>query len=145
MNKLLVSFSFSLMLAAVAAFAFDRVEAPKSCQQCGMDRIISAQSRMLIVYADGERIGTCSLRCGAAKLKRNADRAITSLQVADYKTMSLIDAQKATWVVGGKKHGFMTSLPKWAFARKTDAAEFVKKNGGKLAAFNQVRALAEQQ
>jgi nitrous oxide reductase accessory protein NosL len=47
-----------------------------------------------------------------------------------------MDAKKAVWVIGGKKSGVMTALPKWSFADKKDADAFIKTNGGKLASFD---------
>jgi copper chaperone NosL len=134
-----------LVLAAVAALALGGIEAPKSCKQCGMDRTMFAQSRMIVNYADGTSAGTCSLHCAAANAKGNSGRKIKSLQVADCRTRSLMDAKQAVWVIGGKKRGVMTALPKWAFARKDDAEAFVKMNGGKIASFGEAMALAEKE
>ena len=55
--------------------------------------------------------------------------------VADYNKKNLIDAEKASWVIGGKIPGVMTKTAKWAFADKKDAEAFIKENGGKLANF----------
>jgi nitrous oxide reductase accessory protein NosL len=131
--------------SAFAAGAADGVEGPKSCKQCGMDRTVFARSRMLIVYADGTTVGVCSLHCAVAETRQNRDKQVKSLMVADYTTKELIDAKTAPWVVGGKKEGVMTSLPKWAFAREEDAQKFVKENGGELAIFDKVMKLAEEE
>jgi hypothetical protein len=108
-----------------------------------MDRTVFARSRMLIVYADGGTAGVCSLHCAAAELRQNRGRQVRSLMVADYTTKELIDAGTASWVVGGRKEGVMTSLPKWAFARKEDAQKFVKENGGEVTPFDKVMKSAE--
>jgi hypothetical protein len=100
---------------------------------------------MLIVYADASKTGTCSVHCAAAELKENAGKKVQSLLVADYNRKSLIDARQATWVIGGKKRGVMTALPKWAFAKRSDADAFVKQNGGKVAGFDEAMALAEKE
>ena len=125
-----------LLLAWAVAAAAETVESPRACTQCGMDRTVFAQSRMLIVYADGTTVGVCSIHCAAAELKQQKDRQVKSLMVADYVTKELIDARAATWVVGGKKEGVMTSVPKWAFARHDDARKFVSENGGEIASFD---------
>ncbi|HWR59667.1 MAG TPA: nitrous oxide reductase accessory protein NosL [Thermodesulfovibrionales bacterium] len=121
-----------------AAGATDTVESPKVCKQCGMDRTSFARSRMLIIYADGTTSGVCSIHCAAVEMKQNKDRQVKALMVADYGTKELIDAKAATWVVGGKKQGVMTSTPKWAFARELDAKEFVRENGGQMTYFDNV-------
>ena len=39
----------------------------------------------------------------------------------------------------------MTRVPKWAFASKGDAADFVKKNGGTLAVYKEALAQTEKE
>jgi nitrous oxide reductase accessory protein NosL len=56
--------------------------------------------------------------------------------VGDYGTKKLIDAEKASWVIGGNKMGVMTKRAKWAFEKKEDAEKFVKENGGKISSFD---------
>ncbi|KAF0143855.1 MAG: hypothetical protein FD156_2333 [Nitrospirae bacterium] len=141
-SLLFLVFSIILPLNSFAAGAADGVENPKACKQCGMDRAVFARSRMLIVYADGATVGVCSLHCAAAEMKQNKNKQIKSLMVADYTTLTLIDAKTATWVVGGKKEGVMTSLAKWAFAREEDAQKFVQENGGKVTPFDQATEAA---
>jgi copper chaperone NosL len=145
MQRFLLFLSLSLVLTCVTAFAHDKVEAPRSCKRCGMDRAMFAQSRMIIVYADGKSVGTCSLQCAAAELMKNPGKKIKSLKVADFRSRALIDAKNATWVLGGKKSGVMTALPKWAFAKKDAALAFIAGNGGKLASFDEALALAEKE
>jgi copper chaperone NosL len=145
MKRILFFLSLSLLFACASAFAHDKVEAPKSCKVCGMDRSMFAQSRMILVYADGESVGTCSLHCVATHLQKNPGKKAKSLQVADCKSRMLIDAHTAVWVIGGKKSGVMTELPKWAFAKKDDADAFIKVNGGKIAGFDEAMSLAEKE
>jgi copper chaperone NosL len=145
MKKILTFLTLSLLLVCSTAFAHDKVEAPKSCKICGMDRAMFAQSRMVIVYAEGDSVGTCSLHCAAAQLKENPGKKAKSLLVADCKSKVLIDAHTAIWVIGGEKSGVMTELPKWAFANKNDADAFIKASGGKIAGFDEAMNLAEKE
>ena len=145
MKTFLLMFPLLLLLVAVTAGAHDKVEDPRSCQQCGMDRGDYAHSRMLIAYADGSQSGTCSLHCTAIELNGHRDKKVATLQVADYYSKKLTDARKATWVIGGRKQGVMTSIPKWAFASKGQAVRFIEANGGRLAAFKEALALAEKE
>ncbi len=131
-------------LELFAAGATD-TQKPKHCKVCGMDLNVSAQSRMQIVYADGTAVEVCSIHCTALELKQNKDKQVKSLMVADYVTKELIDARTATWVVGGRKEGVMTSLPKWAFAKEKDAQEFVKEDGGEVTSFDRVMKAAEME
>lgn len=125
-----------LLLTASFAGARDTVESPKTCAQCGMDRTAFAQSRMLVIYADGSTVGVCSLHCAAEVLQQHKDKQVRSLMVADYSTQELLDAKTATWVVGGKKSGVMTALAKWAFTRPEAALIFREENGGMLDSFD---------
>lgn len=134
-----------LLLTASFAGAMATVEKPKACEKCGMDRTTFAHSRMLVVYADGTTVGTCSLHCAAEELQRNGDKPVRSLMVADYLTKELLEARSATWVVGGKRHGVMTALAKWAFAKAEEARKFVGENGGEINSFEQALNAATQE
>ena len=130
------------MLAAASAWGAEKVESPKSCAQCGMDREFFAYSRMLIRYADGTSTGVCSINCAVTELKQNKRKQVVALLVADYAGKALMDARSATWVTGGKKPGVMTPLPKWAFAKREDAQRFVRENGGTITGFDDALDLA---
>jgi nitrous oxide reductase accessory protein NosL len=119
-----------------AAPAQDDTKKHASCKYCGMDREKFAQSRMLIEYTDGTAIGTCSIHCAAVDLALQIDKTPKAVLVGDYNTKALIDAEKATWVLGGSKMGVMTRNAKWAFAQKADAEKFISQNGGKIASYD---------
>jgi len=144
MTRHLILLIMLLLFVCTAAGAAEQVENPKECGLCGMDRAAFARSRMVITYADGATTGVCSLHCSLEDMKRNKDKQVKSLQVADYPSRELIDARTASWVVGGKQPGGMNSPAKWAFARSEDAEKFVKENGGEINTFDQVMILAKQ-
>jgi hypothetical protein len=102
-----------------------------------MDRNMFAHSRMLVTYEDGSSTGTCSLHCAAVDLALKIDKTPKSIEVGDFKTKKLVDAEKAFWVIGGSKPGVMTKRAKWAFENKADAEAFIKDNGGKQASFDE--------
>ena len=124
----------ALALPLSAAAAEDQVAHP-SCQYCGMDRTKFAHSRALITYDDGTAVGTCSLHCAAIDMSLKIDKAPVSIQVADYGTKELIDAEAAHWVIGGDKPGVMTRRAKWAFASQEAADAFIASHGGDTQAF----------
>jgi copper chaperone NosL len=126
---------FSTGTLAFAQKAAD-IQKHANCKYCGMDRDKFNYSRMLTTYSDGSQFGACSVHCAAIDLVVNMDKAPKSIQVADYNTKKLIDAEKATWVIGGKKPGVMTKVAKWAFEKPGDAQAFVTENGGKVATFD---------
>lgn len=137
MKKIVVCALLCLFVAATFAGARDVVESPRSCKACGMDRTVFAHSRMLILYADGTSVGVCSLHCAAEERQLNQEKQIRALMVADYGTKELLDAGRATWVVGGKQPGVMTAQAKWAFARAEDARSFMAENGGRVNSLEQ--------
>ena len=139
MKRWLVFVLAALILSLSAGFclAQDDVAKQASCKYCGMDRKTFAHSRMLVTYEDGSTMGTCSLHCTAVELALNIDKTPRSIEVGDFKTKKLIDAEKAFWVIGGSKPGVMTKRAKWAFESKADADAFIKENGGTLATFDE--------
>ena len=124
-------------LAAVSASAHEDVQAHPNCKYCGMDRQKFAQSRMLIEYDDGVVMPACSIHCVAIDLAVNMDKTPKTIQVADFDSGKLIDAESAAWVIGGNKPGVMSARAKWAFEKKEDAEKFVKENGGAVAVFGE--------
>ncbi|MDA8125432.1 MAG: nitrous oxide reductase accessory protein NosL [Deltaproteobacteria bacterium] len=128
---------FCLLGGSVLWAIDDDVKTIPACKYCGMNREMYAHSRMLIDYSDGSKEGTCSLHCAAVDLALNLDKDPKAILVGDYGKKTLIDAEKATWVIGGSKPGVMTKNAKWAFADRADAEKFLKENGGRLAAFDE--------
>lgn len=144
-NKSIIILSVvALILGSVLlAFAEDIKQAP-SCKYCGMNRQAFAHSRMVIEYDDGTKMGTCSLHCAIVDLALNLDKNPKAIMVGDYGTKALIDAEKATWIIGGNKPGVMTKNAKWAFAKKEDAEKFRQEQGGRLASFDEAVEAAHQ-
>jgi len=125
---------FSLFACAIAfAQGFEDTKMHASCKYCGMDRQQFAHSRTLVEYDDGTSMAACSIHCAAVDLATNIDKTPKTLQVGDFNTKKLIDAETATWVIGGNKPGVMSKRAKWAFEKKEDADNFVKENGGTIA------------
>ena len=131
-----------LFMIAAVAFAQDDIKKHPTCTYCGMDREKFAHSRMLIEYDDGTTEGACSLHCAAVDLALHIDKTPKAILVADYNTKKLIDADKATWVIGGSKMGVMTKRGKWAFEKKEDAEKFMKENAGTLVTFDEAMKAA---
>ena len=129
-------------ITMTTASAQDDIKQSPSCKHCGMDRQKFDYSRMLIEYEDGTSTGVCSVHCAAVELATNIDKAPKAILVADLNTKSLIDAEKAFWVIGGSKPGVMTKRGKWAFGKKEDAENFIKSNGGTPASFDDVMRAA---
>ncbi len=149
MKQILIAFAILtvslLSIDGTDAFAQKDVEDHRSCSYCGMDRKAYGFSRMLIQYNDGTMAGVCSLHCAVAEIDAHQDHAVKTLLVADRDSRVLIDAEKAIWVMGGKKHGVMTQLPKWAFQSKADAKAFIKTNGGEIVSLSEAVSAARRE
>ena len=91
------------LLPGNVLWAFDNdVKEIPACKYCGMNRETFAHSRMLIEYDDGTIVGTCSLHCVSVDLALNLDKTPKAIQVGDYGRKGLINAETATWIIGGK-------------------------------------------
>jgi copper chaperone NosL len=139
-EKVVGALAAAVVFAALAmtVFAQDDIKQSQNCKYCGMDRQKFDFSRLLIEYDDGTSTGVCSLHCAAVELALNIDKTPKVIKVGDFGTKSLIDAEKAFWVIGGTKAGVMTKRGKWAFEKKDDAEAFIKTNGGALTSFDEV-------
>lgn len=117
----------------------------RSCTQCGMDRKAYGFSRMMIVYKDGGKAGVCSLHCAVTEMNEHKESIVISILVADRNSHEMIEAGKASWVVGGNKRGVMTKIPKWAFETNAAAQSFVDSNGGKITSWDRVLLAAREE
>lgn len=131
-------------ITALAGGADNDIDSHRSCGNCGMDRKAYGFSRMLVLYEDGAVVGTCSLHCAIVELDANPGRTVKSLLVADRDSRLLVEAEKAIWVMGGKKRGVMTEQPTWAFQSNEGAETFMKTNGGKVVTWEEALAAARE-
>ena len=126
----------SVLCIAGIVLAQEDVQQMPSCKYCGMDRTKFAHSRMLVTYDDGTTLGTCSIHCLAVDLALNIDKITSLIEVGDYISKNLIDAEKAYWVIDGNKPGVMTTQAKWAFQKKEYADKYIREHGGTLISFD---------
>jgi len=103
-----------------------------------MSRERFSHSRTLVEYDNGTVFGFCSLNCLAVDLALNVGRNTKSLQVGNYFTKKLLEADKAYWVLGGNKRAIMSIRGKWAFESKEEADRFIKESGGQPSDFEKV-------
>ena len=136
---------FVLSAFFAPASAEGDVSVHPSCAVCGMDREAFSHSRMLIVFQDGASYGLCSLRCAALILKAEEERKPRSVKVADYNTRELVEAEEASWVIGGRKPGVMTGRAKWAFRNEKDAERFIGEFGGTRSTYREAFAEATKE
>jgi nitrous oxide reductase accessory protein NosL len=136
-HLILLAALLACRLAALpaAAAGFPDTEKYPRCPFCDMDRDKFAHSRVLVTYDNGSESGYCSLHCAAISMAIHMDKAPVKIQVADYPSRELIDAEAAVWVVGGDRPGVMTRRAKWAFRERRQAEAFVSAHGGATAGF----------
>lgn len=110
------------------------------CPYCGMDRKKWHHSRHLIQYDDNLVDGTCSIHCLAISLTLNLDRGPKAIYAADFgsqdKIKPLVDAEKASYLIGGKTKGTMTMKSKMAFSDKVVAKRTQETIGGAIGLFD---------
>ncbi len=124
-----------LLLPALSLAELNDIKKIPDCPICGMDRHKFSHSRILIHYEDHPTFGACSLHCAALELAYHPGRFPLKIEVGDYFSKKLIDAQQAVWVMGGSKMGVMTTNAKWAFADEAGARKFIGQYGGKQVNF----------
>jgi len=133
-----------LITMTCAVSSADDIDEHRSCVHCGMDRKAYGFSRMLVQYEDGSSVGLCSLRCVVVELDANPKRTVKAILAADRTERTLIDAEKAVWVMGGLKRGVMTTRPKWAFSTRAAADAFIEDYDGTIVSWNEALAAARE-
>ena len=114
-------------------------EAREDCHLCGMWIDQYMHTRHVLTVEDGTRISFCSFTCAAKYLKRH-ETEVTELQVADYLTAELVDAEDAFYLLGSDAPPVMSNTSIIAFASIEAADNFQKSHGGKIMAFTEVLA-----
>lgn len=108
----------------------------KYCNVCGM-----SLNKFYKTSYYHNHLGFCSIRC---LLVGNKDLNSTDIKTIDAKSSDIIDATKATFVVGSKVKGTMSNTSKIAFANKDDAKEFAKFQGGEIKDWNETLKFAKK-
>lgn len=118
--------------------------AEENCLYCGMYRSRFPSSWVELSYRDGATAGLCSLHCAAVYLALHPSETPVRILVGDYYRHSMIDADRAYWVIGGDLPGVMTRRAKWAFSDPESAARFRRQHGGEAATFDEALEAAFQ-
>ncbi|MDY0071657.1 MAG: nitrous oxide reductase accessory protein NosL [Thauera sp.] len=117
----------------------DIAKQPK-CPYCGMDRKQFHHSRMVVHYADDLADSTCSLHCAAISLSLNIDRDPKALWVGDNAATDaikpLVEVDQASFLIGSKQPGVMTTRSKIAYGNADAARAAQAEHGGEIADFN---------
>jgi nitrous oxide reductase accessory protein NosL len=119
----------------------DELSKYPKCPYCGMDRSEYQHSRHLVHYEDDLADGTCSIHCLAISLSLNLDRGPKAIYAADFGSTKaikpLVPVESATYLVGSKLKGTMTTVSKMAFAERSAAEAAKAEHGGELGGFDE--------
>jgi nitrous oxide reductase accessory protein NosL len=113
------------------------------CNVCGMHLTKFYKTSHATTFKNGHKEQYCSIRCQANIHNNHADK-IKQIEVVDAKSLKLIDAQTAIYVVGSSKKGTMSPVSKYAFEKKEDALVFQKKFGGEIHNFEDTLKIAKK-
>ena len=112
------------------------------CINCGMDLVMFYKTNYIAEGKNGHKYQFCSIHCLEKKLKDGV--LLKNIKVVDAKSLKLIDAKEAFYVVGSKVSGTMSRVSKYAFENLEDAKKFQSKYGGKLVDFMQALEIAKE-
>ena len=132
-SLMLVLIQFTLLSAWASA---EETHKRESCRVCGMYIDQYQKSAAELVLKDGTMEHTCGVACMLREVEdAGGISAFKSVQVHDWVTGKLVDAQTATYVIGSKVIPDM--VPNYiAFAKREDADAFAAKEGGEVIDFN---------
>lgn len=133
--------SIGLLLLAGLLLAYHNVfpeEHRDDCHVCGMWIDQNMHTRHVVTTRDGSQIMFCSLSCAMKFINANQSE-IKRIQVADYLTAELVDAQKAVYLVDSDAPPVMSYLSFIAFRDRASAQKFQKVHGGTITDFGGVR------
>lgn len=115
------------------------------CPNCGMNLVKFFKTSHAARLKNGEVRQYCSLHClvdermeGYLKDKENL---IDQILVVDTKSLELINAKEAIYVIGSDRPATMSRQSEYAFKNRADAQEFVKAYGGEMMDFAKAYAL----
>ena len=99
------------------------------CGNCGMDLNEWARTRHEFDTSKG-RFHTCSIHC-VSVMKMKLNEPPKNVKVAEYlHPEKMLDADKASYVIGSTAPGTMTARSKIAFSSKEEAEKFAANTAG---------------
>ncbi|MCO6427079.1 nitrous oxide reductase accessory protein NosL [Nitrosomonas communis] len=107
----------------------------ESCRVCGMYIDLYYKTAAVLKYRDGRKEFSCGVACMLRIVEDEGGLdAFESVQVHDWVSGELIDADKAYYVLGSEIIPDM--IPNYiAFAKRDEAEAFIKKEGGSMMDF----------
>lgn len=134
----LLALALVASLSAQVRSARPDIQEHPECALCGMDREQFADTRHLLEYADGTKVGTCSIRCAAVRMVGGGFPAPSRVLGADLSGRGpvppLRDVGYLTYALDPTKRGTMSPRSKLAFLNRADAEKGLGE-GGRLIGF----------
>ena len=115
------------------------------CSICGMHLAKFYNTNYIVDFNHKASTQVCSIHDVSAVLKQTPMSEVKSIQVVGIHSQQFIDSNHAFYVIGSSVKGTMSRVSKLAFADKVDALDFIAKNGGELAGFEQALASADDE
>jgi nitrous oxide reductase accessory protein NosL len=109
-----------------------------TCDACGMD-VFDKMLTKVEITLDNSTFFACGMGCAFGMTE---GKSITAMKVVDFNSVSQIDAEKASYVTGSILIPVRAMMPVFAFGSSEEAALFVKKYGGTIHSFGQLRELS---
>ncbi len=106
------------------------------CPICGMT-LHNFYKTNFAANANGVEKQYCSIICLVEDEMVN-NQKIKNIRVVDNTTLKMIDASKASFVVGSNKPATMSSVSIYGFGTLSAAKSFAKESGGDVKTFNEV-------
>jgi len=106
------------------------------CPICGMT-LHNFYKTNFAANANGVEKQYCSIICLVEDEIVN-NQKMKNIRVVDNSTMKMIDAKKASYVVGSNKPATMNSVSIYGFGTVDAAKKFVSENGGEVKTFDEV-------
>ncbi len=139
-----------LILLPIAIFAQSEIDMLKPdlgkrigiCNVCGMEVFEKMMTRVE-VSIDTLVYHACGIGCATAIIDEHRQN-VKDVKVIDFKTFKLIDAKKASFVVGSVISPVRAMLPEFSFLNKKDADDFVKIYGGRILKYEEMTDIARK-
>jgi nitrous oxide reductase accessory protein NosL len=138
-NRLFILIICQFLLVSSQLYAEEKHEHTherESCKVCGMWIDQYLKSAAILVHKDGSKEYSCGVACMLRIVEDEGGiDAFESVQVHDWASGRLVNAVDATYVLGSNVIPDM--VPNYiAFANRSEAEAFVKKEGGEVINFN---------
>ena len=113
------------------------------CNVCAMHLVKYYKTSFAVEYKNGHKEQYCSFHC-FAEVHKNYSTKMKTIQVVDTNSLKLIDAKKASYIVGSSKEGTMSPVSIYAFSSKDEASKFKSEFTGELKTFDEALKIANE-